>query len=157
MVICLFLSKKQIDLNPATSLTYYCIPSPPTSELTGICVHHVCQQFFCTYCTSRIFSNRSSAPCTTKKLWFCNNFLLAKFHPHPPLPASLFQHRCLFSSLLKYFPSLVSVTAFFSGSRLLFQVSIRQLPSCFQISVSLSEVLLPYFYTFYQHLKIHTS
>lgn len=63
------------------------------------------------------------------KMCFCNNLLLAKLHPHPPLPASLFQHCCLFSSLLKYFPSLVSVTAFFSGSPLLFQVSIRQLPS----------------------------
>lgn len=92
------------------------------------------------------------------KLCFCNNLLLAKLHLHPPLPASFFQHCCLFSSLLKYFPSLVSVTAFFFWFPSSFP-SFHQTTTFlrFQIFVSLSEVFLPYFYTFYQHLKIYTS
>lgn len=77
-------------LSPATSLPSYCTLSPPTSELTEISVCHVCQQTFCTNFNSRTFPNYSSAPCTTRKLCFCNNLLLAKLHPHPSLPASLF-------------------------------------------------------------------
>lgn len=124
----LFLFKKQIHLIPATSLVTVFLPLLPLSS-QEICIYHVCQQFCCTNFSSRIFLNQSSACCTTMKLCYWNNFLLAKLHPHAPLPASLFQCCCLFSSLLKYFPSLVSVTAFFSGSPLLFQVSTRQLPS----------------------------
>lgn len=112
-------------LNPAISLIAYCIPSPPTSELTEICMCHVCQQILCTNFNSRIFLNYTSAPCTTMKLCFCNDLFLAKLLLYLPVSSNTSVWFPLCWNI--FLPGFCDYFFFWFTS--FFQVSIRQLPS----------------------------